>query len=46
MLRREVLFETREAANAAARRVVEVINPFVADGPRRQLLYQGMGPAI
>jgi hypothetical protein len=34
MLRREMLFETRVAANSA----VERMKPFVAGGPRRQLL--------
>jgi hypothetical protein len=41
MLRREVLFETRETANAAARSAVETTRPRIAGGPRRQLLYQG-----
>ena len=41
MLRREMLFEMRVAANAVARSAVERMKPFVAGGPRRQLLYQG-----
>jgi hypothetical protein len=45
MLRREVPLDVKQQ-NAAARSAVETIKPFIAGGPRRQLLYQGIAPAI
>jgi hypothetical protein len=45
MLRREVPLDVKQQ-NAAARSAVETIKSFIAGGPRRQLLYQGVAPAI